>query len=443
MKSWARTFFSWPILSTSLLLAGASLAHADRLAWPVLDSPKHWLVDNDSFQLNFDLHYLDTDRNFDANGNRVRPDTFAGANALSGRIHAGFPLGNSFSLFAQTQIRRTEDTVVATTAVPASVARRTGLGDSFIALRYLLASNRLAGGRFATASVIDPGVIRVLLESGLNIPPYADSAPPLGDRALDWQSSLRFAWYPMSWLSLSAGGGYTWRSGGYNPELPFDGRADILFPGKARARAWLGARGHEAIGSSGFTHARLASGSQLFGINKSSRTALFAGAAFLPGKSWEVGAEFASGLRGKNSWSGWEGALSLSYRPPAESTVGFYNPRRDLDIGGLARPAGFDGYDLRAPIIDVGKRGRFFKIGYGVADGVQIEEQFHVYENARLTKDGQESETYLGSGFVAAVKPHEAVIQLKVLNGSKNVRPGMEARRVKKKDDEGIRRLSP
>lgn len=417
-------------------------ANAARLPWPILDSQKHWQVDEDSAHFSVDLAQRSSKYNFDNSGARLSPASLNEISTTGGRIHVGFPVGPRWSVFGQLGYRRIEDSSLQSGVVGLFTESRGGLADAFLSFRYLFLANRLVGGRFSTADYIEPGTTRLLWEAAVQAPIHSRSRPALGEEGYDIHNLLRFGWFPWRWYSFGFSGGYVYRTGPFAGEFPLEIRNDFYLRGRAGLRLWLGLDGYfSTAASSSLPQSQFTSGSFLYGNRRTNQTWAALGIAVKPGGDWEVGAEGRSMIRGMNTAAGHQIGLSVAYRPRTESTTSFYNPKRDLNIGGLARPAGFAGYEFTAPIIQVSSRGRFAKIGYGTEDNVHIDDAFHVFEPGEELRNGERSSAFLGGARVVAVGKGFAVLEIEGQALQERIKLGMEVKKIEKEDPKGIRRL--
>ena len=437
-----------PFLIFFFCLLGSLLfpihAHSGGLQWPVVDSPKHWLVDPDSFNLSSDLSFSNTVTNFNNNGEEVSLPQLVSASAFNVRLHGGLPLAAPLSLFGQIDIRNINNEVTAAANQPDNT--RFGFGDAFVALRWSFLNTRRLGGRFATAERIDGGTMRLLLESGVVLPLYGESSdgePDLGDRSMDIQTMLRYAWWLGDDFALSAGAGLVLRNKGYATESHYKLRMDYYFNDGDQFRLWGESFGHFSSASNGGVTSTLAGGSALIGSASSTQHKLGIGGAFHPGKSWEVVAAIHGTLAGERAAKVSSFSIGVAFRPPHEVTTAFYNPKDDMPIGGLARNRVFDRYDIHAPVTRVSRRGNFVKIGYGAKDDVQMGDLFHIFERGGLQKlDRPKKEQFIGLAEVVGLRKDGAFLRIRKSTRSRPIQPGMEARRIRFKDDKALPRVN-
>lgn len=416
---------------------------AGGLQWPVVDSPKNWMVDPDSFHLSTDVGFSSTETNFDRNGQEVNPTQLNSASVFNVRLHGGLPLAPEVSVFGQLDIRNINNDVSSSANQPDNT--RFGLGDSFLALRWAIMNNRRIGGRFSTAEKIDKGTMRLLVESGVVLPLYGNSGigePDLGDRSMDVQNMLRFGWWLAEDLALSAGAGFTWRNKGYSSELPYKLRMDYYFNDGDQFRIWGESLGQIATDTDSGVSSTLAGGSSLIGSAGATVHKLGLGGAFHPGKAWEVAVALHGTISGTNAANATTFTVGVAFRPPHEVTTAYYNPRKDMHIGGLARDREFDRYDIHAPVVRVSRRGNFIKIGYGVGDGVEMGDLFHLFEKGGLQKlDRPKEDQYIGLAEVVGIRKDGSFLRIRKMQRNRPPQPGMEARRIRFKDDKAIPRL--
>lgn len=435
-------------IAASVVAPTLPAARAAGLEWPILDSPKHWLVDNDGFHLSLDSTYAMTDANYDGNSGALTvPAALVDASVWSTRFHGALALGPRFSLFAQGSFRQVNDVarehVSATTGatVPATNLTSTGLGDAFAAVRWTFHANRMPGGRFASAREIASGNFRSVLEGGVTLNPYSLTRPPRGNRSLDFGGMWRLSWWIGSPLALSAGVGYMRRGGIYADEIPYSARADYYFAGRGMIRAWADLRGWEGLSAKGTSTVLFPSGSLLYGSAKSRHMLGEIGLAKMLGQDFELALAGGRSLQGKSTAQLTAFSVGLAYRPAPEGTSAFFNPKRDLEIGGLARHDAFDGYHWSTPIIQVSKKGNFFKIARGTADGVTMDDEFHVFVPRELAPDGVKRERLIARASVVALRGDSAFLKLDPGFRSVRISPQHEARRVKRKDPLAPRKI--
>ncbi len=414
------------------------------LQWPAADSPKNWLVDPNTFHLSADLSSTSTTSNYGDDGGEVVPAGLKSTSMFNMRLHGGVPFADSLSLFGQIDIRNIDNDIVS----PASQSdnARSGLGDAFVALRWSFVNARRLGGRFSTAERIDAGPMRLLLESGLVLPLYNSSGidkPNIGDHSRDIHNMLRYGWWVTDDFAASAGVGLILRNEDYSSLVPYKLRMDYYFNEDNQFRIWGEILGQVATESGGGVSSTLPGASSLIGSSQATVHKLGLGGALHPGKAWELALAIHGTYAGKNAAKASSFALSLAYRPLQEATTAYYNPRDDLPVGGLARDLEFDSYDIRAPVMEVSRRGNFLKIGYGVKDGLQMGDRFHIFERGGLQKLSRpKREQYIGMAEVVGLRKTGAFLRFRRMHrDNKQLRPGMEARRVVYKDSKVFPRV--
>jgi hypothetical protein len=181
--------------------------------------------------------------------------------------------------------------------------------------------------------------------------------------------------------------------------------------------------------------------SLLFTSPKSSLAKLRLGTAGQISANFELAAAYERSLAGKNSAREESYSIGIAYRPQAEVTTEFFNPRRDLEIGGLAEDNEYEGYTWATPIIKVTRSRKFFKIGRGAGDGVKIDDEFHVFLPTRFTSEGTKPEKFIARATVVGLHPDGASLKVRAGYRSEEVSTLHEARHVKRANPNAPRKI--
>lgn len=424
-------------LSVASVLMPAAMAAGPQ--WPAADAPRFWMVGDGGPQISAEVAGLYSKENYDRNSVIVTPTGMDHVAAGAMRVNAGFGILQNFSLFGQLSANSVFSSNSETSRLENS--SNYGLGDAFLALRWLVFRSVKPNRKFPTEW--ETGSFSGLVEGSWNFPLYNNTSstkPPLGNHSNDFTGMARGVWYTNRWLALSFGAGYTYRTENYDAEIPYILRADILLPHAPMVRFFTDFSATEFIPNS--KHRDLATvrmpflnGSALYQMDDVRDRHGRIGIALQPNKEWEVVHAFSFSTSGMNTAKTYAYTIGVSWRPvgvPFLSEPEF-EKRRETKIEEpiIPRRTVF-GYGLKATVLKVSSRGNFLKIAYGKKDGVKPGNTFYVYEPDDLS--GRDR-PILATAKAVAVKEDESYLKIEErFDKTKPLAPGFEVQQVLTRD---------
>ena len=190
-----------------------------------------------------------------------------------------------------------------------------------------------------------------------------------------------------------------WRGDDLGNELPTLLRADVYFDGTAGIRAWVQLKGHYNLTST-LSNPDPNVGSLLYASPNSAQQLFGAGFGVDAGKGFEIVGSVQGSIMGTLSAKTKIYSFGAIYRHRTYHSHGnkYFNPQRDIEMGGAAKSTKIIGYDVITSILKISRRGNYLKIGYSAADGIEMEDEFHIFVPAGEFKNGYPRPAY----FVAA-----------------------------------------
>ncbi|RZA06097.1 MAG: hypothetical protein EOP11_11200 [Proteobacteria bacterium] len=429
-------------LSTLLIAAQLGLASLSAQAaganWPISDIPRFWILGEGNAHFSADGTFFFTKENYNEEGIAEIPAAFQNVKYTDLRLHTGFGFSPVFSLFFQADFRNlflqnTEGSNVAD-------AENRGFGDSFLAARYLLYRSKATDRVYPTEWT--PNSWLALAEGSWVFPLYdraKNGNPPLGDQSNDLTGMLRVAWYANEWFALSGGGGFTYRTAGYRPLMPWNLRADFLFLEKSKFRLWAELTAQERAGapSQVFNASQpdpLQGGSLLFKSEAPTQRMGRIGAAYLVSKEWELAVAGNITATGVTSAKGQGISLGLAWRPYQVPELRYDDYRRAQIAKLQSQPRVLTSkpvvrYGFQATVLNVSGQGNFLKINFGRKDGVKVGDAFQVF--APDTFDEKKVRVPLALVRVHTARIDDSFLRVEQRYSAETViKPGYEVRRV-------------
>lgn len=409
-------------------------AKAAAPVWPITDYPLYWLYGEGLYGLSLDGSYLQSTENYDTNRNINTPTTMMNVQYTNVRAHGALGIAPGLSLFAQVSGSSVLTKNQAGSNIPDG--KNIGLGDGFLAARYLLyrsaSANRKAPNEWM------PNSFLLLLEPSWVFPFYSSTAvhePPLGDQSNDLSAIVRGVFYLERFFALSVSGGYTRRSSGYSEEIPFSLRGDMNF--NPSARGWLEWKGNRSLNNDALSAIpnalnpdQMPGGSLLFkGVNAEA-SFISGGLAVAATKSLEIVGAIQQAVDGRNSARGTYFSLGLAYRPYRELDFDkeAEKPAKISQVyAAPSRQNKKDPYLYALPIQAVSAKKNYLRIGRGTAENMQLGEAFHIFAPAEQKGEPQ----LVAAARVVSIQTHTSYLKVEtVFQKSPEINTEFEARRI-------------
>lgn len=424
-----------------LLLTIALLAPVNALAvgaqWPITDTPRFWLLGEGRTHLSFDGTYFQTKENYDKTGAVVSPAPLQKINYTDFRFHLGYGFAPKVSLFAQVDGRN-----VFMKNMPGSLvadASNTGAGDIFLGLRWLVYRSRASDRVYPTEWTPDSWM--AVAEGTWAFPLYDRATygkPPLGEQSNDFTGLGRLAWYANDWLALSGSLGYTYRTAAYSAAIPWNLRADFTLTDHSGWRFFADLQSSEGMTKSPYLANPsqpdpIPDGSLLFKSDSPTLRTAYLGAAKILGKEWEAVAAGVFTASGVAAAKGVGLALGIVWRPYQVPEIKYqeYHQQqleRIQNEKASYRKKIVTHYGMSATILKVSGQGNYFKIAYGLNDGLKVGDNFQIFPPDDMSGTPRRP---LAISRIVVVHPGESFLRVEQkLNEDVVIQPGQEARRV-------------
>lgn len=425
-----------------MLFCAAAPASAAGPVWPITDIPRFWILGEGNSHFSFDTTYFTSNENYDESGHRFRVPTMDHVNFTQLRLHGAFGFTPRISLFAQANVHHVN--VINALGSNVSDDANFGFGDANLAFRWLLWRSRNIDRVYPTEWA--PKSLALVLEGSWLFPMY-DSAyagkPPLGDQSNDFSAIMRGVWYANEWFAVSGSLGYIYRTAGYAAQVPWNIRADFTFLRNQRLRFWLDFLSEETTDKSGpILNARqpdpIPGGSLLFKSQEPTIRKVTLGTGYFLSNEWEISGGALFTASGVNHAKGFGGLLGLAWRPYQVKEINYEGYRKEERLRAIREPEVLRKqvlrYGFKATILRVSVRGNFFKIGFGSTEGVQIGDNFQVFEPEDFR---QKERTPIAVAKVVAIRPNSSFLRVESRyepqsDDAREIKivPGYEAQRV-------------
>lgn len=419
----------------SFFIAANSFA-ANGSPWPISDYPRFWILGEGNSHFSLDTMYFFTKENYDNQGIVNQPSTMENVRYGRARFHGAFGLTPKISLYAQADLRG----LFALNSRGSNISDddNYGFGDAMLAGRWLVYRSRSSNRIYPTEW--SPDTYAIIAEGSWVFPMYdraMNGKPPLGNHSNDLTGMARAVWYINEWIAASGGLGYTQRTAGYAPEIPWTLRGDFIATKSQRWRLWAELYSSEAMSTKQnvFNPKEpdiIPGNSYLFKTEAPTLRTATIGVAHLISTKWEASLAGYLTTSGINAGKGSGGVLGLAWRPYQVPEIKYeayrQEQRKRAEKETVESKKKVLRYDYAATILKVSIRGNYFKIGFGSEEDVKVGDSFQVFEPNNFTNEERKP---LALATVVAVKPHNSFLRVESDSETKTkILPGFEARRV-------------
>ena len=355
------------------------------------------------FRIHPGVGYFTSTTNFDDSGTAVAPVTLNSYKRVNVDALGAYGLSDRFTFFG-----RIEWSAISLSATGRD-SQSYGLADQTLGANY-----RLFGDKSKSGTAFD-------LQLQADMPTYtissarSDLTPALGDQSVDVTSGafLRLApWKGQNAeFHLTVGGGFTWRSSGYAPEIPWSVLADYL-PSTSGMLFGIGAYGLSSMGTDSKVRSGLpgsATGGSFMseGLNPSLAMAkLQLGYRVSSRFDWIL--QGAIPIMGKSSPRGNLIALTAEFRLGGSSDEE-EDPLKMHPEQYRKSNKGFVEYTFEAKVTSTNDRLSLVKMNKGSESGV---EEGQIYDLFKPNSDGTAGKP-VARAIVKSVKTGETVLSIK------------------------------